>query len=612
MSAWAELGERAAVVYRASEPSRADAAAYGGVPAFHALMRSVCDQGAFDTQRRLWRLNEAQALALGARADVSLRLEPLVPIARRAAELAAQLDADALAIGGLADALPTGVVERLLPHQREGVEFVLRCGGRALLADEMGLGKTVQAIAALAAYAADWPALIVAPPSLLAGWRTEVLKWLPEEVLPNASVQTLVSGRDEPRADAQLVLVTYALLEKGWDALARARFGVVVCDESHLLKSADSKRTRAASGLARGARRVILLSGTPATSRPSELHSQLEMLRPGLFGSYEEYTARYCDGHVGRFGWDAKGRSNLDELNRALQGAVMIRRLKDETIKLPHKTRRAVELAQPADALGRALVAARAAVDAKGGARLSRDSTELTALRTATGHAKLVPACAFVERELDACAQRKVLAFAHHRAVLDGLSAALDRRGVRHIRIDGGTAKEARASLVHQFQQEDDVRVAVLSITAAGVGLTLTAASLVVFAELSWNASDLQQAEDRAHRIGQRRPVDVVYLLMRGSIDDLVWPTVNRKLDTVSRALDGHGGSLQAGGGVKRAAGALAFAELDGAGGAPAHKRATNCAPMPGGGAKARIDNYFGHSTVQPRGAEPPTGGGWQ
>jgi hypothetical protein len=244
---------------------------------------------------------------------------------------------------------------------------------------------------------------------------------------------------------------------------------------------------------------------------------------------------------------------------------------------------------------------------ASGGAKLSRDSTELTKLYTVSGRAKAAAAAAYVRAQL--ASGGKVLVFAHHLAVLDALCEALVADGVRHIRIDGATGNEARAAHVAAFQREPDVRCAVLSINAAGVGLTLTAAWLVVFAELSWSVASMQQAEDRAHRIGQRRAVEVVYLLMRQSIDDLIWPTVNRKLDTVSRALDGHTSSMQPGAAAKRPPPKLGFDAPHAGAGAGAKRQSTGGAVGAGGGGGGGgggIGAYFAGVQPTPGGPAAP------
>jgi len=136
------------------------------------------------------------------------------------------------------------------------------------------------------------------------------------------------------------------------------------------------------------------------------------------------------------------------------------------------------------------------------------------------------------------------IVFAHHISLMDAISNFLGEKGVKHIRIDGSTPQHSRQALVDTFQDKEDVRVAVLGITSASVGLTLTKASTIIFAELYWTPAQLLQGEDRAHRIGQKRSVDVKYLLAEGTVDDQLWPILKRKLEVVGQSVDGAKGVM--------------------------------------------------------------------
>jgi SWI/SNF-related matrix-associated actin-dependent regulator of chromatin subfamily A-like protein 1 len=133
----------------------------------------------------------------------------------------------------------------------------------------------------------------------------------------------------------------------------------------------------------------------------------------------------------------------------------------------------------------------------------------------------------------------KFLVFAHHQNLLDAAEKVANRKGARYIRIDGSVKAERRGELVRTFQEEASVRMAILSIKAAGTGLTLTSASTVVFAEMYWVPGDMQQAEDRVHRVGQACSVDCNYLLLKGSVDDLMWDILQSKTARMAAVLDG-------------------------------------------------------------------------
>ena len=185
------------------------------------------------------------------------------------------------------------------------------------------------------------------------------------------------------------------------------------------------------------------------------------------------------------------------------------------------------------------------ALDDERMAASSRKRNLIMKLYVDTGVAKLAAVREYVSDMLECGA--KFLVFAHHLPVLDGVEECVKQRKVKYIRIDGSTASSERQRLVALFQQRTDVRVAILSITAAGTGLTLTAAHTVVFAELHWTPGVLMQAEDRVHRIGQNSSaVNIQYLIAHGTCDDLIWDSVAHKMRVVGKALDGESVILSA------------------------------------------------------------------
>ena len=462
----------------------------------------------------------------------------------------------------IAAALPAAMLEELRPFQVVGIATAVRRGGRVLIGDEMGLGKTVQAIATAYHFAAEWPLLIVCPSSLRFTWAAEIDKWLG---IDGDAVQVLVSAKDSPTA--LICIVSYDIATKLAPRLGA--FRVVVADECHYLKSPDAKRTKALVPLIQKAKRAILLSGTPALSRPVELFTQLNALAPDRFRSLAAFGKRYCNGHQGRFGWDFSGSSNLGELHGIMASSVMIRRLKRDVLtQLPPKIRQRVPIdVAPKEAreLG-ALIRRQGALDAKikaagAAATVAMDNARralVTELYGETGRAKLPGCLDYVDEMLTK--GTKLIVFAHHKEVLDGIADRLAKRKVRHIRIDGDTPAGIRQELCDRFQEEDAMRVAVLSITAAGVGLTLHAAQMVIFAELYWNratppphrrtlrrtshprpaAGSMMQAEDRAHRIGLQHTVDVRYLVARAGSDESLWKLIQKKLSVVGESVNGE------------------------------------------------------------------------
>lgn len=465
--------------------------------------------------------------------------------------------------------IPRSLEEQLMPFQREGVRFALRHGGRALIGDEMGLGKTVQALAVASAYRDEWPALIICPASLREQWADSLHRWLG---VTEDKIHVVHTNKDAAAVPdrAQFLVVSYNFVPKMAESLGK-RFQVIIGDEAHCVKDPSAQRTKATMPLLLRARRVILLTGTPALNKPKELFQLVAALVPSAKLKMTEFGQRYCQNQGGSYRhqfdkWG--GASNLGELNMLLKSTVMIRRLKRDVLtQLPKKRRQQVFLSLDGDArkelkslsgklegVKAALAAAQRQSHVSGGAAGGLGGMEqqqvIMEMYRRSADLKVKAVQEYVSCLLDA--GEKFICFAHHAALMDGIEHACrgggkgGAKGVKFIRIDGKTPPSERQKLVCSFQENDAVRVAILSIKAAGVGLTLTAASTVVFAEMSWTPGEIIQAEDRAHRIGQASSVSVIFLHVKNSIDDIIWQTVERKLENVGEALDGQAQAFEA------------------------------------------------------------------
>lgn len=255
-------------------------------------------------------------------------------------------------------------------------------------------------------------------------------------------------------------------------------------DESHSLKCFKTARTKASLEIAKKCSNVILLSGTPALSRPSELYPQIEAIDPHAFKSFHDFGIRYCDGKKEKYGWNFNGSSNMEELEIYLKKRIMIRRMKSEVIsQLPSKLRKVIVLhPNMVKAVSNQMKSFASQMDQQKG--MEKRSTLLQWF-TITGQTKLNAVCEYLQDKLES--DHKFLVFAHHLEVLNGISDMLIKKNIQFIRIDGSTNPETRKVYCDRFQTQDSCRVAVLSIKAANSGITLTAAQLVIFAELFWN-----------------------------------------------------------------------------------------------------------------------------
>jgi SWI/SNF-related matrix-associated actin-dependent regulator 1 of chromatin subfamily A len=431
--------------------------------------------------------------------------------------------------------------KQLRPYQRQGVAQIEAFKGRCLLADEMGLGKTIQALEWLALHPDLRPAVVVCPSSIKWNWKREASIWLPGERC------AVLDGTDArpPRVCPPLIVISYDVLGKWVGTLREQSPLVVLLDESHRIKNPAAKRSKAVANLCAGVKHVLCITGTPVLQRPEELWTTLRLLRPDVFRSWWDFGVRYCGPQENRFkgGLDFKGSTNAAELNTLLSASCMVRRLKKDVLKdLPAKTRTVVPLdmdaasrKEYADAIERWDAEYAAAVergDARGvGAIAFRKFAELFGIIAE----RSMPAKAeWILEWLEDC-DGKLIVFGHRHVMLHGLRDAIGAE--RCVLVDG--ACKDRQAACERFERDPTCRVLLGEFTAAGVGLNLTAASNVAFAELPWTPAEVEQAEDRAHRIGQVNPVNVWLLITRGTREEAVLGVLQAKRSVVGAVADG-------------------------------------------------------------------------
>lgn len=372
--------------------------------------------------------------------------------------------------------------------------------------------------------------LIVCPASLRGLWHEEWTKWqcygsrsaVVDRVWPSAVFRT----DSAPTA----AIVSYDRLSR-WSGPAIV-WDMLVCDEAHYLKSGTSKRTKAVLGDRRKkvagiqAARRLFLTGTPIVNDPIDIMPLVRAISPADASSV--------------YGMVSYGR--LADLNRYLTGAFMIRRRKADVLKeLPPKRRQIVplptklDLKHEAQAINEALATMPHESAVQAMARWRAETAQhIMVARHETALAKVEDV---IDHTYSALANtEKVVLFAHHRDVISRISEAMN--GVA-VTLSGETPADERMEAVKRFQTDRRCRVFIGSIMASGLGITLTAASTVLFAELAWTPAAQQQAEDRLHRKGQHNPVLVQHLVVDGSIDSMMSRLLLKKQDMIDRAIDG-------------------------------------------------------------------------
>jgi SWI/SNF-related matrix-associated actin-dependent regulator 1 of chromatin subfamily A len=445
-------------------------------------------------------------------------------------------------------------IPTLLPlfgFQRVGVEFALAAGGRALIADEMGLGKTAQGIGTALLLRQTKDArrvLTVCPDSLKINWYREWIRF-------GGIEPTIWHGQKRiGDVDADVHVINYDIFGKFRDELEELDFDVLLIDEAHYLKNKDSLRTQAIFGgyhkKSRTRRKpfsvpyVVLLTGTPVLNRPKELFPLLNYLAPDRFTDWFSYANRYGAWEPMNLEGRPSRPQNLDELHDRTKDIVIRRKKVDVLTDLPPKLISDVFVELTSDQrkeYRRALMDV--AEEWKTAAKEKKKPTlnELQILTGLLNQFKLDKVRELVEELQDKDDIRPVLVFCTRLAPLKQLRTEY---GEQAIYIDGSMTPEHRQAEVDRFQK-GEATIALLSLRAAGVGLTLTKADTVIFIDQDFVPANHQQAEDRAHRIGQVNPVQIYYLLAEDTIDEDLRALLAEKAVITSQIADGERRGLE-------------------------------------------------------------------
>ncbi len=449
--------------------------------------------------------------------------------------------------------LPKGLQAKVRSYQRDGyawLAFLYEHRFGACLADDMGLGKTLQTICLLAAieegrikaaHGVKGPHLVVLPTSLLFNWEQELARFAP-------SLKVHVYSGSERTFDAEdgeVVLTTYGLARRDIDMLERVAFHVIVFDEAQAVKNILADTTGAVRRLK--GRFKIALTGTPLENHLGEYFSVIDLCVSGLLGEYDQFKT------------DLKriaGRA-LDRLLRRTRPFIL-RRTKDEILQdLPPKTEHEVflDLTDRQKALYQQTVAqVRSTIDDAYRTKTAGQAqfialTAILKLRQVCLSPRLLtnqpdetsPKLGFLVERLRVLREEghSALVFSQFTSFLDLVQEACTRHGLMFQRLDGSTAQGVRKARVTAFQTGDQPSVFLLSLKAGGQGLNLTRASYVFHLDPWWNPAVERQASDRAHRIGQQRPVSIVRILMRHSIEEKMMALKQRKLELYDAVMAG-------------------------------------------------------------------------
>ena len=437
--------------------------------------------------------------------------------------------------------LPKDLTATLRPYQLQGVSwltFLRQAGLGGVLADDMGLGKTLQTICTLGP-----GTLVVAPTSVLPNWEAEVKRFR-----PSLKVSVYHGPGRALDETADVTLTTYALMRLDAAVLGAKTWDTVVLDEAQAIKNPDSQVARAAYGLQASFR--VALSGTPIENRLEELWSLMHFTNPGLLGGRKAFEERWSR----PISDNQKGAA--EKLRARIRPFVLRRLKRDVAPELPPRTDsvRHVTLSERERAVYDAVYAAtreEVVSQLEEGGSVLKALEALLRLRQAACHPALVPGqqaktSSKVEALLEALGTaveegHKALVFSQWTSMLDLIEPALREAGIGFIRLDGSTSN--RGAVAASFQDPNGPPVMLISLKAGATGLNLTAADHVFLVDPWWNPSVEAQAADRAHRIGQQRPVMVYRLVSRGTVEEKILTLQDKKRALFESALGGAEGA---------------------------------------------------------------------
>jgi len=453
--------------------------------------------------------------------------------------------------------LPSTLQAQLRDYQFEGFHWMARLahwGAGACLADDMGLGKTVQALALILSHAEQGPTLVIAPTSVCINWQAEAARFAPTLNVRNfAAGQRTTMIRDAGPFD--LIVCSYALLQRNAKILTSCEWQTVVLDEAQAIKNVLSKRSKAAMNL--NAQVRLLTTGTPIENHLGELWTLFQFINPGLLGSLETFNRRFANPI--QLDHDKEVSKRLKQLIKPF----ILRRLKSDVLpELPSRTEITmhVELSNEEMALyeatrRQALERIQESSHEHGGARHIKILAEIMRLRRACCHPCLImPDTKIPGSKLAAFGEcvdelieghHKALVFSQFVGHLNILRKYLDEKGVSYQYLDGSTPTTKRQQGVDAFQAgQGDLFL--ISLKAGGSGLNLTAADYVLHMDPWWNPAVEDQASDRAHRIGQKRPVTIYHFIAKDTIEDKIVQLHQQKRALADNLLEGSdsGGKL--------------------------------------------------------------------
>ena len=416
-----------------------------------------------------------------------------------------------------------------LEHQKLAIETLLK-NDKFILADDMGVGKTLSAILASIESSAK-KILIICPSTLKINWQREI------EIYSKRS-SSIIEGKKWESAD--YVIINYDILKNFHDVkdiensiILKENFDLCIIDESHMLANSTAIRSKIAMSLTKKIKKIWLLTGTPVTSRPINYYNLLKIIECPIADNWMAYVRRYCNGFQFKVGnrkiWNTSGASNLEEL-RDRTSKYILRRLKEDVLELPDKIITPIKLKLKSKDYEEFMGEYYDWYDNKKSesSSLAVQFTKLMKIRQLIADEKIKHTIDFCENIIEQ--GKKVIVFTNF---TNSLNKIHEHFGKISVKLNGSMSKEEKQESVDKFQNDDSIMIFVSNIKAGSVGITLTAAEVVVKNDLSFVPSDHAQAEDRAYRYGQKSNVLVYYLIFENTIERKIYDILSKKKQIV-------------------------------------------------------------------------------
>jgi SWI/SNF-related matrix-associated actin-dependent regulator 1 of chromatin subfamily A len=424
-----------------------------------------------------------------------------------------------------------------MEHQKVAIEKLL-ANDKFILADDMGLGKTTSAVIASLESGAK-KVLIVCPASLKINWDREIKNYSDRKVL-------IVEGRKWGSTfDYYIInydiIKNYHTTDKSEDSddyklLVNAGFNLAIVDEAHYISNSTANRTRLLNDVLEKIPKVWLLTGTPMTSRPINYFNLLKIVDSPLTLNWQSYVRRYCKGYQFTVGnrkvWNTSGASNLDELRERTKSYVL-RRMKTDILDLPEKIVTPIFVEMNSKMYEEEMDDfTRISSDNKDKETLTVTLNRLMRVRQLIAYEKIPYTCEIIDRCLEQ--GKKVIVLTNFTMTLDMLHEKYKKNSVT---LDGRMHKDKRQENVDRFQTDDKIKVFIGNIKAAGVGITLTAAEVVIMNDLSFVPADHSQGEDRAYRYGQKNSVLVYYPVFENTVEKVIYNILQKKKGIIDQVM---------------------------------------------------------------------------